>query len=112
MITRFGLPSFIVTLGGLLAFQGVMLELASVDKTADGRRHLDPLRQPDRQAHIASQMSATVSWIVLIVVIVVFATATLYSVRSRRSEGPDRAADERLAADDRRRRGVPASCSC
>ena len=36
LITRLGLPSFIVTLGGLLGFEGVMLELANIDKTAVG----------------------------------------------------------------------------
>ena len=34
LITRFGLPSFVVTLGGLLALEGIMLELATIDKTA------------------------------------------------------------------------------
>ena len=37
LIARLGLPSFIVTLAGFLGLQGVMLELAQIDKTALGR---------------------------------------------------------------------------
>ena len=36
LITRLGLPSFVVTLGGYLGFLGLMLELAHIDKTAVG----------------------------------------------------------------------------
>src|ERR1700761_7202225 len=86
LITRFGLPSFIVPLGGLLGFQGVMLELATIDKSATGGvlsiNDTSPIAKLT-----SSQMSATVSWIVLVVVIVVFAAATLRSVQSRRSKG-------------------------
>jgi D-xylose transport system permease protein len=86
LITRFGLPSFIVTLGGLLGFQGVMLELASIDKTATGGVISISDTSPIAKL-TSSQMSATVSWIVLVVVIAVFAAATLRSVQSRRSKG-------------------------
>ncbi|MBV9417603.1 MAG: ABC transporter permease, partial [Solirubrobacterales bacterium] len=36
LITRLHLPSFVVTLGGLLGFTGVIIELAQIDKTAVG----------------------------------------------------------------------------
>ncbi len=36
LIARLGLPSFVVTLAGFLGLEGVMLELANVDKTALG----------------------------------------------------------------------------
>ena len=36
LITRLHLPSFIVTLGGLLGLTGVFIELANIDKTAVG----------------------------------------------------------------------------
>ena len=86
LITRFGLPSFIVTLGGLLGFEGVMLELASIDKSATGG--VISISDSGPIAKLtSSQMSATVSWIVLVVVIAVFAAATLRSVQSRRSKG-------------------------
>ncbi len=35
-ITRLHVPSFVVTLAGLLIWQGVMIELANIDKTAVG----------------------------------------------------------------------------
>jgi D-xylose transport system permease protein len=86
LITRLGLPSFIVTLGGLLAFQGVMLELATIDKSAVGGVISIGENGPIAQL-TASQMSATVSWIVLVAVVVVFAAVTLRGVQSRRSKG-------------------------
>ncbi|MFZ0386102.1 MAG: hypothetical protein WAL22_10585 [Solirubrobacteraceae bacterium] len=86
LITRLGLPSFVVTLGGLLGFEGVMLELATIDKSAVGGVISIPSDSPISKL-TSSQMSATVSWIVLAVVLVVFAAATLRSVHSRRSKG-------------------------
>ena len=50
LITRLSLPSFIVTLGGLLGLEGVMLELANVDKTAVGGVIVDLVQQPGRPA--------------------------------------------------------------
>src|SRR6201999_2079251 len=79
LITRFGLPSFVVTLGGLLGFEGVMLELASVDKAATGGVISIPSSSPISKL-TGSQMSATVSWIVLVVILAVFAAWTLRSV--------------------------------
>jgi D-xylose transport system permease protein len=86
LITRLGLPSFIVTLGGLLGFQGVMLELATIDKSATGGVMSISESSPISKL-TASQMSATVSWIVLIVVIAAFAAITLRGVQSRRAKG-------------------------
>jgi len=34
--TQLHVPSFVVTLAGLLVFQGVMIELATIDKSAVG----------------------------------------------------------------------------
>ena len=36
IITRLHVPSFVVTLAGLLVCEGVMIELATIDKTAVG----------------------------------------------------------------------------
>jgi D-xylose transport system permease protein len=86
LITRLGLPSFVVTLGGLLALEGVILELADIDKSAVGG-----VIQVDNNSPIVkltgSQMSAAASWIVLAIVLVVFAAVTLRSVRARRAKG-------------------------
>jgi D-xylose transport system permease protein len=86
LITRLGLPSFVVTLGGLLGFEGVMLEIASVDKAATGGVLSIPSSSPISKL-TSSEMSATVSWIVLVVVLAVFAAWTLRSVQSRRAKG-------------------------
>ena len=86
LITRLGLPSFVVTLGGLLGFQGVMLELATIDKSAVGGVISVDSGSPISKL-TSSQMSATVSWIVLVVVLAVFAAATLRSVQRRRAKG-------------------------
>jgi D-xylose transport system permease protein len=86
LITRLNLPSFVVTLGGLLGFQGVMLELATLDKAATGGVISIPSTGP--LAGLAgSQMSATVSWIVLAAVLVTFAGLTVHGVQSKRSKG-------------------------
>ena len=49
LITRLHLPSFIVTLGGLLGLTGVIIELAHDRQDGRGRRHLDQHHQPGLQ---------------------------------------------------------------
>jgi D-xylose transport system permease protein len=86
LISRLGLPSFIVTLGGLLGFEGVMLELANIDKSAVGG-----VMQIDSNSVVYkivnANISATLSWIVLIVVLAVFAAFTITGHRRRRVQG-------------------------
>jgi D-xylose transport system permease protein len=86
LITRLHLPSFIVTLGGLLGFEGVMLELANVDKTAVGG--VIPIN-PNSVIYklVNSNMSPALSWIVLIVGLFIFAAITLLAAQRRRSKG-------------------------
>jgi D-xylose transport system permease protein len=86
LITRLHLPSFIVTLGGLLAFQGVMIELANVDKTAVGGVMTIDSGSPVYKL-VNSNMSPALSWIVLIVGLVCFAAVTLTGAARRRSRG-------------------------
>jgi D-xylose transport system permease protein len=86
LITRLNLPSFVVTLGGLLGFEGVMLELATIDKAATGGVISIPPTGPLNDL-AGSQMSATVSWIVLAAVLVAFAALTLRGVQSKHSKG-------------------------
>ncbi len=86
LITRLGLPSFVVTLGGLLGFEGVMLELANIDKTAVGG--VIPLDQQGTIYNIVNtNMSPALSWIALIVVLVIFSAFLLSSVARRRARG-------------------------
>jgi D-xylose transport system permease protein len=86
LITRLSLPSFIVTLGGLLGLEGVMLELANVDKTAVGGVMSISSSSPVAQL-VSSNMSVALSWIVLVVSLAAFAALTLSRSRSRRAQG-------------------------
>ncbi|HWE08307.1 MAG TPA: hypothetical protein VG325_03065 [Solirubrobacteraceae bacterium] len=86
LISRLGLPSFIVTLGGFLGFEGLMLLLANADKTAVGG-----VIQIDSNSVVYkivnSNLSPTLSWIVLIVVVGLFAAFTITTHARRRAEG-------------------------
>jgi D-xylose transport system permease protein len=86
LITRLGLPSFVVTLGGYLGFQGLLLEVANADKTAvGGVINIDP-NSPIYKL-VNNNMSVTLGWIILVVVVVVYAGATLARSRQRRAKG-------------------------
>jgi len=86
LITRLGLPSFVVTLGGFLAAQGIMLELASVDKTALGG--VITLNGASPVYKLAgAEMSPTLSWIVLAAAIAAFAVFSLRRAQTRRRQG-------------------------
>jgi D-xylose transport system permease protein len=86
LITRLGLPSFVVTLGGLLGFEGIMLELANIDKTAVGGVIQIDSNSPVYKL-VNTNMSSTLSWIVLIVVLALFAALRLADVARRRRHG-------------------------
>ncbi len=86
LITQLGLPSFIVTLGGQLAFVGIMLELAQVDPTAVGGVIQVSPTSPIYKL-VNSNMSTTLGWIALAVCLALFAAVTLNRSRSRRARG-------------------------
>jgi D-xylose transport system permease protein len=86
LITRLSLPSFIVTLGGLLGLEGVMLELANVDKSAVGGVMSISSNSPVDQL-VSSNMSVALGWIVLVAGLAVFAALTLARSRQRRAQG-------------------------
>jgi D-xylose transport system permease protein len=85
LITRLHLPSFIVTLGGLLGFEGVMLELANVDKTAVGGVMTISQSSPVYKL-VNSNMSPALSWILLVAGVAAFAGLTLARARRRRAQ--------------------------
>jgi D-xylose transport system permease protein len=86
LITRLGLPSFVVTLGGLLFMNGVMLELANVDPSAvGGVIAIDP-NSPVAKL-VNSNMSPVLSWIVLVAGLALFAAVSLSRAARRRSQG-------------------------
>jgi D-xylose transport system permease protein len=86
LITRLHVPSFIVTLGGLLGFTGVMIELATIDKTAvGGVISINPNSPVYKLAN--ANMSVALSWIVLVVLLAVFAGFSITSAQRRRARG-------------------------
>jgi D-xylose transport system permease protein len=86
LVAQLRLPSFIVTLGGYLGLQGVMLEIANVDKTNVGGTISIPFNSPIYKL-VNSNMSTTLAWVVLVVCLALFAAATIARSRSRRAQG-------------------------
>jgi D-xylose transport system permease protein len=86
LITRLHVPSFVVTLAGLLIWEGVLIELANVDKSAVGGVMTVAPTSPVYHL-VNSNMSPTVGWIVLGVLLVVFAAAILARTARRRAQG-------------------------
>ena len=83
VITKAGVPSFVVTLAGLLIWQGVVLILVTSVSTGGTVRIQD-----ETVIGFANDfLSETAGWILALVVIVSFALAQLYTARSRRASG-------------------------
>ncbi len=86
LITRFRLPSFVVTLGGYLFFQGLIIYLADIDSGAVG----GVVRVPSTSVVfdlVNDNMSPLVGWIALVVVVALFAAVSLSRAARRRSQG-------------------------
>jgi D-xylose transport system permease protein len=85
IITRLRIPSFVVTLAGLLGWQGVLIYVFDVDKGAVGgvisisNNVIDDL--------VSGSMTPAAGWILLIVAVGLYATFTLLSSARRRSQG-------------------------
>jgi D-xylose transport system permease protein len=86
LITRLHLPSFVVTLGGLLGFTGVIIELAQIDKTAVGGVMSISTTSPVYNL-VNANMSPALSWIVLIVVLAIYAGISILGAARRRRRG-------------------------
>lgn len=86
LITRLHLPSFVVTLGGLLGFTGVIIELAQVDKTAVGGVMSISTTSPVYNL-VNANMSPTLSWIALVVVLAIYAFVSISGAAGRRRRG-------------------------
>jgi len=86
LITRLHIPSFVVTLAGLLFLEGVVLELAQIDKSAVGGVISV---QPTSIVYklVNANIPVGVSWIVLVVVVALFAAASIRSAARRRAQG-------------------------
>jgi D-xylose transport system permease protein len=83
VITKAGVPSFVVTLAGLLIWQGVVLILVTSVSTGGTVRIQD-----DTVIGFANDfLSEAAGWILALVVVGAFALAQLYTARSRRATG-------------------------
>jgi D-xylose transport system permease protein len=86
LITRLHVPSFVVTLAGLLIWEGVMIELANKDKSAVGGVMSVDTSSPVYHL-VNSNMSVALGWIVLVVLVGVFAAVALTRAARRRAQG-------------------------
>jgi D-xylose transport system permease protein len=86
LITRLGLPSFVVTLAGYLGFEGVLLYLFQHDKAATGGS-IDVSGNKVLNGIVNSSLTPTEGWIVMVAAVVVFAAMTLFQTQRRRHAG-------------------------
>jgi D-xylose transport system permease protein len=86
LITRLHVPSFVVTLAGLLLLEGVMIELATIDKTAVGGVISVDVSSPIFKL-VNANMSPALGWIVLVVALAIFAAVSLSRAARRRAKG-------------------------
>ncbi|MEA2371456.1 MAG: D-xylose transport system permease protein [Solirubrobacteraceae bacterium] len=80
LFTRFGIPSFVVTLAGLLTWQGALLKVLGSTGTVN-------LTDPKVTGLANTFYSSTVSWIIGLGVIAIYAGGTLWAWRRRVSTG-------------------------
>jgi D-xylose transport system permease protein len=80
IITRLGLPSFVVTLAGFLAFQGVMLLILGNGGTL-------PIDNNVVNDLANGLLTPTAGWIVMAAVVAVYGAITLLRDRRRRASG-------------------------
>ena len=80
LVTTVGIPSFVVTLAFFLAWQGVLLAIASQGGSI-------PDKQPVIFGLTHNAMSLTLSWIVVIAAIVIWAAYVLISAQRKAKHG-------------------------
>jgi D-xylose transport system permease protein len=85
LITRLKIPSFVVTLAGLLGWQGVLIYVFDTDKGAVGG--VITVTNGVINNLVSGSMTPLAGWIVLVVGVGLFALVTLLSTGRRRSQG-------------------------
>jgi D-xylose transport system permease protein len=80
LVSKVGIPSFVVTLAAFLAFQGILLVLLSGGKNVS-------VRDPFVLKLANGNMSVTLSWILALVSVLVYAAVQFNRVRSRTARG-------------------------
>jgi D-xylose transport system permease protein len=86
LITRLHIPSFVVTLAGLLFFEGVLIELATIDKQAVGGVISVSTTSPVFKL-VNGNISVAASWIGLVVVLAIYAAVSIRRAARRRAQG-------------------------
>jgi len=86
LITRLHIPSFVVTLAGLLFFEGVLIELATIDKQAVGGVMSVSTSSPVFKL-VNANISVAASWIILAVAIAIYAFVSIRRAARRRAQG-------------------------
>ncbi|HEX4082966.1 MAG TPA: hypothetical protein VHX40_08390 [Acidimicrobiales bacterium] len=85
LITRLRLPSFIVTLAGLLGWEGVLIWLADIDKGAVGG--VVRITNPVVYNLVNGNMSPLAGWVTLVVVVGLYAAVSVTRTLRRRRQG-------------------------
>ncbi|MDA8392975.1 MAG: ABC transporter permease [Actinomycetota bacterium] len=85
LITRLGLPSFVVTLSGLLGFEGLMILMIDNSGSASG----GTIRITDNVVNdlVNGNLSPLAGWLALAAVLVVYGAVNLLASRRRRASG-------------------------
>jgi D-xylose transport system permease protein len=86
LITRLGLPSFVVTLAGQLGWYGVLLYLFQHDKSASGGS-IDVSTNKVLNGIVNSSLTPAEGWIVMVAGVVAFGAVTLFQSQRRRKSG-------------------------
>jgi D-xylose transport system permease protein len=86
IITRLHLPSFVVTLAGLLGFSGLLIYIFDIDSGAVGGV-ISVGNNKVISNLVNGNMSPTASWIVLAVAVALFAAVSVTRTARRRSQG-------------------------
>ena len=85
LITRLGLPSFVVTLAGLLGLQGLMIVL--VARSGHGPGGSIPISNTIIDDLTTGNLSPVAGWIVMVVIVAAAAAILLLRDRQRRAAG-------------------------
>ncbi len=85
IVTRLRIPSFVVTLAGLLGWQGVLIYVFDVDKGAVGG--VISVSNGVIADLVSGNMTPAAGWIVLIVSVGLFALVSVMSTARRRAQG-------------------------